>query len=183
MFRNQYDNDITVFSPQGRIHQIEYAMEAVKQGSAAVGLRSNTHTVILALKRAQSELASYQNKIIKIDNHLGIAVAGLISDANLLSTFMRTEALKSKMLFDRPLPTLRIVTQISDSMCRFSDFTLEAQVNTQKYGFRPYGVGLLVAGYDVSVLAFNTVGNWSAFVRVCSFRKLFRLHGHEHRSS
>jgi hypothetical protein len=112
----RYDNDITVFSPQGRIHQIEYAMEAVKQGSAAVGLRSNTHTVILALKRAQSELASYQNKIIKIDAHLGIAVAGLISDANLLSTFMRTEALKSKMLFDRPVPTLRIVTQISDSM-------------------------------------------------------------------
>lgn len=147
----RYDNDITVFSPQGRIHQIEYAMEAVKQGSAAVGLRSDTHAVILALKRAQSELASYQNKIIKVDEHMGIAVAGLVSDANIMSTYMRTEALKSKMLFDRPLPTLRIVTQIADSITHHlaNRLLAEAQINTQRYGFRPYGVGLLVVGYDV----------------------------------
>ena len=49
-FRNQYDNDITTWSPQGRLHQVEYAMEAVKQGSAVVGLKSNTHVVLLALK-------------------------------------------------------------------------------------------------------------------------------------
>ena len=49
-FRNQYDNDVTVWSPQGRIHQIEYAMEAVKQGSATVGLKSKTHAVLVALK-------------------------------------------------------------------------------------------------------------------------------------
>lgn len=62
MFRNQYDNDVTVWSPQGRIHQIEYAMEAVKQGSATVGLKSKTHAVLVALKRAQSELAAHQKK-------------------------------------------------------------------------------------------------------------------------
>ncbi|TNN77259.1 Proteasome subunit alpha type-1 [Liparis tanakae] len=50
-FRNQYDNDVTVWSPQGRIHQIEYAMEAVKQGSATVGLKSKSHAVLVALKR------------------------------------------------------------------------------------------------------------------------------------
>jgi 20S proteasome subunit alpha 6 len=49
-FRNQYDSDITTWSPQGRLHQIEYAMEAVKQGSACVGLRSRTHAIVLALK-------------------------------------------------------------------------------------------------------------------------------------
>ena len=70
MFRNQYDNDVTVWSPQGRIHQIEYAMEAVKQGSATVGLKSKTHAVLVALKRAQSELAAHQKKILHVDNHL-----------------------------------------------------------------------------------------------------------------
>ncbi|KAJ3085266.1 hypothetical protein HK102_000161 [Quaeritorhiza haematococci] len=138
MFRNQYDNDITIWSPQGRIHQIEYAMEAVKQGSAAVGVRSNTHAVLLALKRSQGELASYQKKIIKIDEHMGIAIAGLMSDARVLSNFMRTEAMRSRMIYNRPLPTYRIVSAISD----------KAQANTQRYGRRPYGVGLLVIGYD-----------------------------------
>jgi len=52
-FRNQYDNDITTWSPQGRLHQVEYAMEAVKQGSAVVGLKSNTNVVLLALKVRQ----------------------------------------------------------------------------------------------------------------------------------
>ncbi|ORZ18760.1 N-terminal nucleophile aminohydrolase [Absidia repens] len=138
MFRNQYDNDVTTWSPQGRIHQVEYAVEAVKQGSAAIGLRSNEHVVLLALKRSSGELASYQKKLIKIDDHMGIGIAGLTSDARVLSNFMRTEAMKSKMLYDRPLPVQRIVHAIGD----------KAQINTQQYGRRPYGVGLLVSGYD-----------------------------------
>lgn len=83
-FRNQYDNDVTVWSPQGRIHQVEYAMEAVKQGSATIGLKSRTHAVIVALKRATSELSAYQKKIIPIDNHMGITIAGLTADARFL---------------------------------------------------------------------------------------------------
>ncbi|CAG9855558.1 unnamed protein product [Phyllotreta striolata] len=60
MFRNQYDSDVTVWSPQGRLHQVEYAMEAVNLGSATVGLKSTSHAVIIALKRASSELSAYQ---------------------------------------------------------------------------------------------------------------------------
>ncbi|CAJ0644213.1 7765_t:CDS:2 [Entrophospora sp. SA101] len=115
-FRNQYDNDISTWSPQGRIHQVEYALEAVKQGSAAVGLRSKTHAVLLVLKRSTGELASYQKKIIRIDDHMGIAIAGLTSDARVLSNFMRTEAMKSKMIYNRPLPIYRIVSAIGDSV-------------------------------------------------------------------
>lgn len=138
MFRNQYDNDVSVWSPQGRIHQIEYAMEAVKQGSATIGIKSSTHVVLVALKRAASELSAHQKKIIPIDDHIAISIAGLTADARLLSKFMRSECLNSKYAYDTPLPVARLVTAISDKM----------QTQTQVYGRRPYGVGLLIGGYD-----------------------------------
>uniref|UniRef100_A0A8C4Q475 Proteasome subunit alpha type n=1 Tax=Eptatretus burgeri TaxID=7764 RepID=A0A8C4Q475_EPTBU len=138
MFRNQYDNDVTVWSPQGRIHQIEYAMEAVKQGSATVGLKSRTHAVLVALKRAQSELAAHQKKILEVDNHVGISIAGLTADARVLCNFMRQECLNSRFVYDTPLPIARLVSLVGN----------KKQIPTQRYGRRPYGVGLLIAGYD-----------------------------------
>lgn len=96
MFRNQYDSDVTVWSPQGRLHQVEYAMEAVKLGSATVGLKNTTHAVILALKRASSELSAHQKKIIPIDEHVGITISGLTADARMLSRYMRVECLNYK---------------------------------------------------------------------------------------
>jgi len=152
MFRNTYDSDNTVFSPQGRLHQVEYALEAVKQGSAAVGLRSKTHSVLLALKRSTGELASYQQKMFRIDDHVGIAIAGLTSDARVLSNFMRQQAMSSKMIPNRPIPVNRLVSSIAD----------KAQVNTQEYGRRPYGVGFLVIGQDNSgphLYEFSPSGN------------------------
>ncbi|KAH0620915.1 hypothetical protein JD844_021821, partial [Phrynosoma platyrhinos] len=147
-FRNQYDNDVTVWSPQGRIHQIEYAMEAVKQGSATVGLKSKTHAVLVALKRAQSELAAHQKKILYVDNHIGISIAGLTADARLLCNFMRQECLDSRFVFDRPLPVSRLVSLIGSSILFEGILVQETQIPTQRYGRRPYGVGLLIAGYD-----------------------------------
>lgn len=138
MFRNTYDSDNTVFSPQGRLHQVEYALEAVKQGSAVVGLRSQTHAILVALKRAPSELASYQKKMLRIDNHMGIGFAGLTSDARVLSTYMRQLALSSRLIYDRPLPISRVVESLAD----------RAQFNTMDYGKRPYGVGFLIIGVD-----------------------------------
>jgi 20S proteasome subunit alpha 6 len=137
-FRNQYDNDVTVWSPQGRIHQIEYAMEAVKQGSATVGIKSRSHAVLVALKRAASELSAHQKKILPIDSHVGVSIAGLTADARLLSKYMRTECLNSKYAYDAPMPVSRLVSMIGN----------KSQIPTQRYGRRPYGVGLLVAGYD-----------------------------------
>lgn len=138
MFRNQYDNDVTVWSPQGRIHQLEYAMEAVKQGSAAVGIKSKTHAILVALKRAPSELSAHQKKILPIDDHVGVAIAGLTADARLLSNFMRSECLNSRYAYDQPFPISRLVANVGN----------KSQIPTQRYGRRPFGVGLLVAGYD-----------------------------------
>jgi 20S proteasome subunit alpha 6 len=138
MFRNQYDSDVTVWSPQGRLHQVEYAMEAVNLGSATVGLKSKTHAVLIALKRASSELSAYQKKVINIDDHIGITISGLTADARILSRYMRTECLNYKYSHDTHLPLNRLISQLGNKM----------QLCTQRYDRRPYGVGLLVAGYD-----------------------------------
>ncbi|RMZ08146.1 hypothetical protein D0862_04064 [Hortaea werneckii] len=165
MFRNNYDNDSVTFSPQGRIFQVEYAQEAVKQGSVVVGIVSKTHAVLAAIKvtlpshptsspspsqdhqltqpsflqqRNAEELSSYQKKIIPIDTHYGVALAGLASDARVLSNFMKQQSLASRLNYDRPIPLLEITSRIGD----------RAQTNTQQYGKRPYGVGLLIAGVD-----------------------------------
>lgn len=138
MFRNQYDNDVTIWSPQGRIHQLEYAMEAVKQGSAAVGIKSRAFAILVALKRAPSELSAHQKKILPIDDHVGVAIAGLTADARLLCNFMRSECLDSRWAYEQALPVSRLVGVIGN----------KSQIPTQRYGRRPFGVGLLIAGYD-----------------------------------
>lgn len=134
MFRNNYDNDSVTFSPQGRIFQVEYASEAVKQGSAVVGIVSKTHAVLVAVKRNAEELSSYQKKIIGIDEHVGVALAGLASDARVLSNFMKQQSLSSRLTYGRAIPIERLVSSIGD----------RAQTNTQHYGKRPYGVGCLL---------------------------------------
>lgn len=169
MFRSQYDSDITTWSPQGRLYQIEFAMEAVKQGSACVGLRSKTHAVLVTLKRSSGQLASYQKKIFKIDDHMAIAIAGLTSDARVLCRYMQTEALNHKYVYESPVQVGRLVLRVADSTnppslhstsvsydppCWLLLPSKESQKNTQRYGSRPYGVGLLVAGYDVRTTPF-----------------------------
>lgn len=138
MFRNNYDNDSVTFSPQGRIFQVEYAAEAVKQGSVVVGIASKTHAVLVAIKRNAEELSSYQKKLFPIDEHVGIAIAGLTSDARVLSNFMKQQCLGHRLSYGRNLPVRQLVDMIG----------AKAQNNTQHYGKRPYGVGLLVAGVD-----------------------------------
>ena len=141
MFRNQYDTDPTTFSPQGRIFQVEYAAEAVKQGSCCVGARSKTHAVLGVIKRSPDELASYQEKLFKMDSHLVISISGLTADARYLSDHMRMECLNHRFVYGASLQVGRLVSHISDMHQRCTqDMTYERG--------RPFGVGLLVAGYD-----------------------------------
>merc|ERR1719389_1192298 len=86
MYRSQYDTDVVTWSPQGRIHQIEYAMEAVKQGGCCVGIRGERHVVLATLKRSQGELSTAQRKIFGIDEHVGVACAGHIADKSQVAT-------------------------------------------------------------------------------------------------
>ncbi|KAI6648712.1 Proteasome subunit alpha type-1-like [Oopsacas minuta] len=138
MYRNQYDYDVSIWSPQGRLHQVEYAMEAVKQGSATIGIKSKEFAVLVALKRASSELSSYQKKIYPIDNHISVSIAGLTADGRMLTKFMRTECMNQRYAHDQEMPLSRLMARVSSRMHRCTIF----------YGRRPYGVGMLVAGYD-----------------------------------
>jgi len=135
-----YDTDATTFSPEGRLYQVQYATEAVQQGSACVGMVSKDHAVLVALKRTPSELAEYQKKVFRIDNHIGIAISGLTADARSLYRWMRTESLNHKFVFGSSMQTGRLVGALAD----------KHQECTQSYVRRPYGVGLLIAGYDKS---------------------------------
>ena len=139
MYRNhQYDMDCITWSPAGRILQVEYAMEAVKQGTPVLGLVSKTHSVLVSFKRAQSELAQHQQKIFKIDDHLAIGISGLTADARVLADYMRNECLNHRYVFDADMNVGRLVAQVAD----------KSQQKTQNSSKRPYGVGLLVAGFD-----------------------------------
>lgn len=139
MFRNQYDTDVTVWSPEGRLLQVEYAMESVKQGSACVGLCSSEFACLAALKRSVSELSSHQKKLLEIDSHMAVGIAGLTADARSLAKWMRNECLNHKYVYGTEISPSRLVADLAD----------KHQRTTQTYVRRPYGVGLLVAAYDV----------------------------------
>jgi 20S proteasome subunit alpha 6 len=113
-------------------------MESVKQGSACVGVRSNTHVVLGALKRSVSELSSHQKRILEIDDHIGMGIAGLTADARSLAKYMRNECLNHKYVFGQPIPPANLMSDLAD----------KHQRTTQTYVRRPFGVGLLVAGVD-----------------------------------
>lgn len=135
--RNQYDGDITIWSPQGRLFQVEYAMEAVKQGSTCVGLKSKTHAVICAVKRSTSELSSYQRKVFKIDDHMGIAISGLTADARSLSRYMRNECMNHRYVYETPMSVSRLVNQVADSILIYNNFlrSWKAVYNLKNYYF------------------------------------------------
>eukprot|EP00607_Mallomonas_marina_P000194 CAMPEP_0182427408 /NCGR_PEP_ID=MMETSP1167-20130531/17150_1 /TAXON_ID=2988 /ORGANISM="Mallomonas Sp, Strain CCMP3275" /LENGTH=250 /DNA_ID=CAMNT_0024609619 /DNA_START=101 /DNA_END=852 /DNA_ORIENTATION=- len=130
--------DVTVWSPQGRLHQVEYAIEAVNQGTTCLGLRNDKYVVLAGLKRSPNELASYQKKLHKIDSHMGVGMSGLTADGRSLIRYMRTESLNHQYVYDTPIQGSRLLVDLADMHQRC----------TQSYVRRPYGVGLLVAVYD-----------------------------------
>lgn len=139
MFRNQYDTDITTWSPAGRLYQVEYAMEAVNQGSAAVGVKNKGYVVLAALKRSPTaELSSYQEKVFKLDDHMGMSITGLIADGRSLARFIRTEAMNHRYMQDTAIPVSRVADMLGE----------KHQRHIQSAAKRPFGVGLLIAGHD-----------------------------------
>lgn len=139
MFRNEYDTDITTWSPTGRLFQLDYANEAVNNGSASVGLKSRDFVVLTALKRSPAaELSSYQEKVFELDESIGMAISGLVSDGRIFARFLRTECMNYRYMYDSGMPLSHMADMLAD----------KHQRHIQSGGKRPFGVGLLVAGYD-----------------------------------
>jgi proteasome alpha subunit len=133
-----YDRAITVFSPDGRLYQVEYAREAVKRGTTAVGIKCSDGVVLIVDKRVSSRLLepSSIEKIFKIDDHMGVASSGLVGDARSLVDRARVESQINRVTYDELIDVETLSKKLCDHM----------QTYTQFGGARPYGTALLIAG-------------------------------------
>ena len=137
-----YDRAITVFSPDGRLFQVEYAREAVKRGTTTVGVKFKDGVVLIVDKRLSSKLIEPESieKIFKIDSHIGCATSGLVADARALVDRARIECQVNAFNYSEDLAVETLVKKI----CDFK------QSYTQYGGVRPFGTAMLMAGIDAS---------------------------------
>jgi len=137
-----YDRAITVFSPDGRLFQVEYAREAVKRGTTTVGLRYEDGVVLIVDKRISSDLVDPESieKIFRIDDHLGCATSGLVADARVLVDRARMDSQLNRLTYDEDIDVETLVKKTCDFKQNY----------TQYGGVRPFGTALLVAGVDRS---------------------------------
>jgi proteasome alpha subunit len=135
-----YDRAITIFSPEGRLYQVEYAMELVKRGAPIVGVTSPEGAVLAANETPESRLEDpeYFMKIFQLDDHVGVAIAGLSSDARVLINQARLTCQYHRLLYDEPVDIETLTRRIGDIV----------QVYTQHAGVRPFGVSMIFAGVD-----------------------------------
>ncbi len=133
-----YDRGITIFSPDGRLYQVEYAREAVKRGTASIGVRTPDGVVLAVDKRIRSPLMerSSVEKIHKADDHIGIASAGHVADARQLIDFSRRQAQLNQLRYDEPIGVETLTKAVTDHIQQY----------TQVGGARPFGVALIIAG-------------------------------------
>jgi proteasome alpha subunit len=151
----EYDGAITIFSPEGRIYQVEYALELVKRGSPIVGIRSPEGVVLAAMEPQQNRLAAPGNskKIYKIDEHVAVAVSGLSPDARVLIKQARYIAQGNRMTYDEPVDIEDLTSGVGDLLQRY----------TQNAGVRPFGVSLLFGGVDnyrISLISTDPSGSY-----------------------
>lgn len=151
----EYDGAITIFSPEGRIYQVEYALELVKRGSPIVGVKSPDGVVLAAIEPKQSRLAAPINskKIYKIDEHVAVAIAGLSPDARVLVRQARYVSQGNRMTYDEPVDIESLTSSVGDLL----------QTYTQNAGVRPFGVSLIFGGVDnhrVSLISTDPSGSY-----------------------
>eukprot|EP00300_Choanocystis_sp_HF-7_P030334 c39151_g1_i1.p1 GENE.c39151_g1_i1~~c39151_g1_i1.p1 ORF type:complete len:255 (+),score=41.79 c39151_g1_i1:35-766(+) len=143
--RSEYDRGVNTFSPEGRLFQVEYAIEAIKLGSTAVGIQTSEGVVLAVEKRVTSPLHEPYSieKVLEVDSHIGCAMSGLTADARTLIEYARNQAQNHRFSFNEPMPVESCTQAICDLALRFGEGDEEEAVMS-----RPFGVALLVAGVD-----------------------------------
>jgi 20S proteasome alpha/beta subunit len=134
-----------MFSPSGRLHQLEYASEAVRRSLPAIGIRCSDGVVLCALRRRlhptlQPQLTEHKEKVFVVDDSIALACAGLSADAAALLRELRSSAASHRQKYSEGMPVRWAVSSVCDLK----------QAYTQRGGLRPWGVSLLVAGWDSS---------------------------------
>jgi proteasome alpha subunit len=134
-----YDRATTLFSPDGRLYQVEYAIETVRRGSLAVGIVCKDGVIIAAEERARKlQSSDYTQKIFQIDEHLGAAAAGYIPDGRVQVDQARFFAQSNRLIYDEPVDVEAVAKNLADMAQQFTQFA----------GARPYAVALILAGID-----------------------------------
>ncbi|MEE9376628.1 MAG: archaeal proteasome endopeptidase complex subunit alpha [Candidatus Lokiarchaeia archaeon] len=135
-----YDRALTVFSPEGRLYQVEYALEAVRRGTLAVAVKSKDDVCIAAQIKVPTILmdADSIDKIFQVDQHIGVAISGLHADSRALINYSRVQAQSFRLTYDEPVRLNMLAKSIAD-LC---------QMYSQYGGIRPFGCALFFIAID-----------------------------------
>lgn len=134
-----YDRTIAVFSPDGRLFQVEYAKEAVKKGTTSIGLVFKDGVILATVKQIMKLIVpDTLEKLFKVDEHAGTVAAGLLADARILVNQLRVRAQVNKITYEEAIDIWSLAKALGDRM----------QLSTLYAGLRPFGVSFLVGGVD-----------------------------------
>jgi len=136
-----YDRAITVFSPDGRLYQVEYAIETVRRGTIAIGIKTKEGIVIAAEEKPRKlQIVETAQKIFQVAEHIGIVAAGYIPDARSQVDNARFFSQSNKLIYDEAVDVETVAKHLADQCQQF----------TQYAGVRPFGVSLIIGGVDES---------------------------------
>jgi len=139
MANRGYDMTPTMYSPDGRIYQVEYALETVKRGTLAIGIKTKDGIIIAVEEKSRPlQVSDITQKIFQVEDHIGVAAAGYIPDARVEVDNARYFSQSNKLTYDEPVEIETVAKHLADQNHQF----------TQYSGVRPFGVALIIAGVD-----------------------------------
>jgi len=159
----RYDTRTTIFSPEGRLFQVEYAMEAIGHAGTCLGILAKDGVLLAAERRNTNKLLDdcCSEKIYKLDENTACSVAGITSDANVLTHQLRLTAQRYMLQYQEPMPVEQLISSLCDLKQRY----------TQVGGYRPFGVSLLYMGWDrrlgFQLYQSDPSGNYSGWKATC----------------